>query len=669
MNEIRLFAVLSIATVFAACETSLPENTPVGETRWLQQNWSAGERFWFHHATQGTSTLPVPYAWFVALERPQLSLFGDPQLLSDPDYLRRFGFIPSPDTLDVDDASLREYGYSPEDERSYTARRIAGYGERESACYDEAAPTRNPDRLPVGFVRTCNVKNPTTGEDLRDQIGLTCAACHTGHLEFNGVSLRIDGAPAVIDLGKVRETLELALAYTKHVPFRFGRFADRVLGPDHTAEQNAQLKRDFAKLLAKGKKLNQITAPVFEKSVEEGFTRLDALNRIGNQVFFEDLLAADRDHSEALSNLIAISAPVSFPYIWDTPWFAWVQYDASILQPMVRNAGEALGVAAMVNLTKPGPDLYRSLVQVDGLYEMEQLLAGENPWPSDGEEPSFRGLQAPKWPEDVLGEIDPAKSAMGEELYREICQGCHLPPVNGYAEPHQDVTFWDPMFWTEPNQAGERYLKFSKYRKGSKFANFVAIDYVGTDPAQARVIVERKVKVSEHLGVDPSAVECTETKGAIVTETSFAAALAVVVEKTVDKWYDDHDVDPATRERMNGYRVNCVQAEMYYKARPLNGVWATAPFLHNGSVPNLHELLSPAKERSETFYLGSRLFDPEKVGYRTEPLGGGFKLDTTEPGNSNKGHEFRHGSLGNGTIGRLLAPDEREALIEYLKTL
>ena len=83
MSAIRAIAVLSIATVVAACEPSLPENTPVKEARWLQQNWSAGERYWFHHTTQGTSTLPVPYVWFVALERPQLWLFGRPPMLKD----------------------------------------------------------------------------------------------------------------------------------------------------------------------------------------------------------------------------------------------------------------------------------------------------------------------------------------------------------------------------------------------------------------------------------------------------------------------------------------------------------------------------------------------------------------------------------------------------------
>ena len=98
-------------------------------------------------------------------------------------------------------------------------------------------------------------------------------------------------------------------------------------------------------------------------------------------------------------------------------------------------------------------------------------------------------------------------------------------------------------------------------------------------------------------------------------------------------------------------------------------IWATAPFLDSGSVPNLHEILSPVDKRSENFFLGSRLFDPKKVGYGPGRIEGGFELDTTKPGNSNKGHEFKDGPRGGGVIGRLLQQDEREALIEYLKSL
>jgi hypothetical protein len=154
---------------------------------------------------------------------------------------------------------------------------------------------------------------------------------------------------------------------------------------------------------------------------------------------------------------------------------------------------------------------------------------------------------------------------------------------------------------------------------------------------------------------------------------SFGQALAAVVERTVERWYDEQapPVPPGDRDRMNGHRPNLIRAELAYKARPLDGVWATAPYLHNGSVPNLYLLLSPVEERPREFWLGSRSFDPVDVGFEHGELDGGFRLRTEEPGNSNGGHEFRgppDGPLGSGVVGRALAPDERRALIEFLKT-
>jgi len=112
-----------------------------------------------------------------------------------------------------------------------------------------------------------------------------------------------------------------------------------------------------------------------------------------------------------------------------------------------------------------------------------------------------------------------------------------------------------------------------------------------------------------------------------------------------------------------------VQELRGYKARPLDGIWATPPFLHNGSVPTLFQLLSPVAERQTQFWVGSREYDPQHVGIRTERFDGGFLLDTAITGNSNRGHEFRAGCRGNGVIGRALAPHERWALVEYLKVL
>jgi hypothetical protein len=96
-----------------------------------------------------------------------------------------------------------------------------------------------------------------------------------------------------------------------------------------------------------------------------------------------------------------------------------------------------------------------------------------------------------------------------------------------------------------------------------------------------------------------------------------------------------------------------------YKARPLNGIWATAPYLHNGSVPNLSELLKAPAERVKQFAVGSREFDPVNVGLRSDIAAGTTTLDTTLKGNLNTGHDY----------GTKLAADDKRALIEYVKTL
>jgi mono/diheme cytochrome c family protein len=643
---------LALSASLISCAPTIPANTPIDTVYWLDQSWSDADRHWAHHASQGTVTLPIPYGWLVALERPSLS-FGYAGSFTEPRYLSRFGFIPSP-------ASLRD----PVPERF-------GYARTDTSAYESIVPQyepkpglipANPSQLPVGFARLTGI-DPNDGKPF-DSVGFTCAACHTGHLEYKGTSVRIDGAPAMTDLGKFRKTLGLALGLTDMLPWRFNRFAERLLGQDPDPKDRKRLKKEVSSLVKRGKARQKLTRPQTKESVEEGFTRLDALTRIGNQIFFSDLMKSEDEATQkmAIANNRPITAPVNFPHIWNTPWFDWVQWDASIKQPMVRNAGEALGVSALVNLTKPGEDLYRSTVAVGEIYALEHLLAGADPFESPR---GFKGLRAPEWPEDILGKIDVAKAEEGKALYAKHCKKCHLPAPSNPA-------FWSDRYWTKKNDAGERYLK----------VRAIPISAVGTDPGQADVIDERKVQIPSHLGIPaaptargPICYDGGKKEEEAVTETLFAWALGVVVDKTVTKWFDDHGVPESERARMNGDRPNCLQAIHAYKARPLDGIWATAPFLHNGSVPNLFALLSPLDERPEKFYLGSRLFDPRVVGYESKKLKGGFALDTSKLGNSNAGHEYSDekknadGSKRAGVIGPLLSEDERFALIEFMKTL
>ena len=100
-----------------------------------------------------------------------------------------------------------------------------------------------------------------------------------------------------------------------------------------------------------------------------------------------------------------------------------------------------------------------------------------------------------------------------------------------------------------------------------------------------------------------------------------------------------------------------------YANMPLDGVWLRGPYLHNGSVPTLRDLLELPETRPQTFYRGNDVFDPDKVGFVSNvPEENGkryFTFDTTDPGNSNSGHLY----------GTDLSSEEKEALVEYMKQL
>ena len=102
-----------------------------------------------------------------------------------------------------------------------------------------------------------------------------------------------------------------------------------------------------------------------------------------------------------------------------------------------------------------------------------------------------------------------------------------------------------------------------------------------------------------------------------------------------------------------------------YANSPLDGVWLRAPFLHNGSVPTLRDLLEPSAQRPKAFYRGYDVYDQKKVGFvsdvEKEKGREYFRYNTEEPGNSNKGHEGKR-------YGTELSSAEKDALVEYLKT-
>jgi hypothetical protein len=545
----------------------------------VDQGWSDDQRFQFHHTSQGTRL--VPYAWFMALEQPCLSLFGC-ELFADKTYLARFGFL-----------------------ASTTESKL------------------NPDGLPVGFARQEDFHDPET-QKTYPVVGLTCAACHTGELHYDKYAVQIEGAPGMIETAEFQKALGLSVIFTDLIPLRYRRFEKRVLGPDATDDQKKDLKESFAAFINRAKFEAKYTKQGKIYDNLAGFDRTDALTRIGNQVFAVDMLNA--------SNFAKSNAAVRFPQIWDSSWFTWVQYNSSISDPLVRNVGESLGVRAAAKLYGSDAKDFGNSVNLDGLKALEDLLRGAAP---------YKGLRPPIWP-PVFPPLDNAKVLRGAALYKQNCQMCHLPPV---AELISDLQKPKPDYWWENGQKTRLLM-----------VKDVKVSYVGTDPHEAVDFINRTADTGDlgdgHVSAD--------------------VGLDVVTNGIANKFFKLRNISAQEQIAWRGNRDpqdKTVRSEAIYKARTLNGVWAISPYLHNGSVPNLFALLSPQSERPDTFWTGTKEFDPVKVGHNTDELNGGYLFDVSKPGNDNHGHEFKDGPRGNGVIGAALTPDDRWAIIEYLKSL
>lgn len=102
-----------------------------------------------------------------------------------------------------------------------------------------------------------------------------------------------------------------------------------------------------------------------------------------------------------------------------------------------------------------------------------------------------------------------------------------------------------------------------------------------------------------------------------------------------------------------------------YANMPLDGLWLRAPYLHNGSVPTLRDLLEPTENRPKVFYRGYNVYDWKKVGFISdiaeEDGRSFFKFDTQVEGNSNAGHEGE-------AYGTSLSGNQKDAIVEYMKS-
>lgn len=470
----------------------------------------------------------------------------------------------------------------------------------------------NPDGLPIGISKTVISKPAWKGAATGEFAGVTCSMCHNSELRYQGKRIRIDGGNNnALDFQAYIQALDAAMRATLKDSAKFDRLASRL---------NATSADAKAKLRARFEEQASLTHTYSTRSAATpspwGPARIDALTMIQNRMT-ANLTGIPENTSTPI-------APVKPPFLWNAPQGLWTQWAAIIQDPIVRNLGETMGVYMDINLRagSPAEGLFASNAAIPALQRVENDLGR---------------LAPPSWPEEIFGKIDREKAQAGKALFVTNCASCH--------------NVW-PYRWTEPNKFGKRFV----------LVGLVPQSSIGTDPTQAEAI--RPFAITGPLSDNLPG----ELRGkAVLPSMEFKAGLG---RSILERALADVKMTDAEKANLHGYREypHPPTPDRVYKAAPRDGVWATAPFMHNGSVPNLYEMLIPARERTKKFYVG-REFDPVKVGVDTSGKSGRFMLDTALVGNSNAGHSFEEGPRGNGVIGPLLTDEQRWALVEYLKSI
>lgn len=480
-----------------------------------------------------------------------------------------------------------------------------------------------PLGLPVGFT----VANTTTGETL----GMTCAACHTRQISVQGKSYRVDGGPAIVDFQSFLSDLHLAMGKLLSDPATFDNFSHAILGPSPTAAEIAALREDI-----------QDWYLPFHTIMDRGLPpqawgpgRLDAVSMIFNRLSGLDLGPPPTYIIE--DNIKRADAPVRYPFLWNayrqdhTQWPGFADNGNDLLG-LGRNVGEVTGVFASYHPKKDAGRLTginfigENSTNFSGLTALENLIKKIGP---------------PKW----IWPVNAALVAEGSTLFAQNCsKGCHevktgsIPSLNPFYKT-----------WATP------------------------VRNVGTDTHEWSIL-DRKVDPGVLTGVYILGLnEPLKNPDAPINVLSLSV-VGSIIQHTLPVALPDDFAEQITRagtvftpetESLKGaFRYGKkAAAPGSYESRVLRGIWATAPYLHNGSVPTLAELLKVPADRVAAFKIGPA-YDLDNVGLAVEQTAFTQVLQTTDctqldSGNSRCGHDF----------GTKLLPNQKQALLEYLKTL
>jgi hypothetical protein len=481
----------------------------------------------------------------------------------------------------------------------------------------EGKSATNPYGMPVGMTVGRSRNASARGIEM---VGFSCAACHSGELTYRGKRLRIDGAPGMIDLQGYQVEFQESLDATMKEP-------RALLALVIAMEQNQRIADTPSA---------ETAAPYASDTALQGAGDVKS--------------APNADPAfHSVSSQVADAAQPPTPH---SGFADRLKTSVAFLKERVAHVRNG---KLLVDGTEPGPgriDAFgaaRNLLFPKSAMKMQSPVSFPFLWGVPDTTQQRSANEEPRW----IHYDGNTNSILERNIGQALGMGAVFDPKTfestlriGNLHRLEVLTHkLQPPAWPEQvlgaidqakAQKGEAIFK--EKCEACHQDRLYALGDVETDPMRAN---------SFGQPVTPG--------------TPFPAAVAPILSGLKKRAFDDDGISAADQAGMDANPA-VWRFTGQYMARKLHGIWATAPYLHNGSVPTLFHLLHP-EQRPARFLVGNHEYDPVKLGYQSESANSAtsyWSYDTTKPGNSNMGHS-------GAPFGTTLPEEDKASLLEYLK--
>jgi hypothetical protein len=472
-----------------------------------------------------------------------------------------------------------------------------------------------PHGLPVGFSTVHSRDKSLTGLEM---VGFNCAACHVAEMTFRGKRLRVDGAPSLINLQGYQLELKDSLDATLRDPLKAVELAIAIDREQHAGDTPQK---------GTGSSYASDPAVATSGNVPAASTRDSGFHSVSSQTAdatgTTTALKGETFHARLVHNIAFLKARL-----------AYLKNGQLLVTGTEPGPGRVDAFGAARNLLFPKYAIrMQSPVSFPFIWDVpdttQQRSDSNGVWIHyDGNTNSIL--------ERNIGQALGMGAVFDPKTYESTLRIRNLHRLEVLTHKLK-APAWpsDILGSVDQTKAKTGEKIFNDTCRDCHQNRLYALIDVGTDPQRANSFGQP-----------------------VANGVPFPAAIKPILDGLKARAFADDGVSAADQATMDANPV-IWRATGRYLARPLTGVWATAPYLHNGSVPTLWHLLHPG-DRPAKFIVGNREYDPEKIGYATG--GSGWTFDTSQPGNSNIGH-------AGDRYGTNLTEDRKTALLEYLKTI